>query len=253
MYNVVYYVGDSTKANKDLRLLLKNRVNSFEYEINFGTLVNRMKSNVPDIIILDYSEYKISYRQLSIFTYETCVSVPLVIVAGYIEPDTHILGPANYIYMKYTDIPESIDLISRELTKLHNNPIKNKQLDLDNRGLIFKTLVTLGFNAGSMGTNYLKECVANIMLKHCNPCCFHDTIYTYVSTYLNTNPANISRCMKVALETAWRHKEEHKIDESTNITFEDFVRCPTPKEFVYYIANKLTIYIENLKFVNMQN
>ena len=253
MYKVIYYIADANNLNKELKGALKNKVDVFDYELNFSNLINRARTEMPDVIILDYKEYDKGYKQLNIFSDETCINVPVVIIAGYVNPENKLLGPSNYIYVKYDDIPVSIDLLRQRLTKMRNNPIRQKQLEIDNKGLIYKTLIGLGFNAGSMGTNYTNECVSQIMLNKCNPCCFHNTIFSYVSNLYNTTPANVSRCIKVALETAWKHRDKNKNDLPGNITFDDFVRCPTSKEFIYYLANKLTMYIQNLKFNNNSN
>lgn len=43
MYKVIYYIADANNLNKELKGALKNKVDVFDYELNFSNLINRAR------------------------------------------------------------------------------------------------------------------------------------------------------------------------------------------------------------------
>ena len=72
---------------------------------------------------------------------------------------------------------------------------------------IYSTLVDLGLNASTNGTNFIKECINEIMLNNCKPSIFSNSLYEQVAFNYKTTPASVARCMKVAIDSAWKKKK----------------------------------------------
>ena len=91
------------------------------------------------------------------------------------------------------------------------------------------------------------------MLNRCRPSVFSKNLYTKVASFYGTSSASVARCMKVAIDTAWK-KSQKATSQPSGITFQDFTKCPTAKEFIYYISNKLYAYNQKSKFrLSLQN
>ena len=77
------------------------------------------------------------------------------------------------------------------------------------------------------------------MINKCRPSTFSKTLYQQVAFNYKTTPASVARCMKVAIDTAWKRKDKNRPRPDSQISFDEFIRCPTAKEFIYFVANKL--------------
>lgn len=247
MIKVIYYVNDTKNVKTDLKVTLKNRVQSFDYEFDYGKLLMRISVEKPDILILDYREYVNTSHLMNVFGENTSFYVPIVLVAGDININLGICAPSNYTYMKYDELPLSIDILNHKLANIRSNKIKLEKADTTQSDLIYQTLLDLGFNSSTNGTSFIKECISYIMLNSCRPSSFSSSVYKQVAETYNTSAGSVARCMRVAIETAWKHRAKHNKQLASGITLTDYPSCPTAKEFIYYVATKLYNYKQELR------
>ena len=254
-FNGIFFVEDSANFDGELKsICLHNNIN-IEYEIDFEKLLSKILSYRPELLILSLKDYRVNSKFLQIFKEGSPFNIPFVLIIGAINPDFGLNLPNNYFYVK----TENFEKYLKEITfKLIEN--KQKMQILQNvrtnfNEQIYSTLVDLGLNASTNGTNFIKECINEIMLNNCKPSIFSNSLYEQVAFNYKTTPASVARCMKVAIDSAWKKKDKVASKPHSIVSLDEFIHCPTAKEFIYFVANKLYSYNreQNVKKLAVEN
>ncbi len=248
-----YYHFNKNDNCEELRELCKKEGINLTVEDNFYKLVGNVVSFRPDVLFLEFCDYQQNKEFLTLFKEESAFCIPLVLVMGNIEPDFLLNFPNNYHYVKKAELGGAV---SGLVKKLHINQRDEEFVQnlVSNYGdQIFRCLLDIGFNGSTNGTQFIKDCSNEIMLNRCRPSVFSKNLYTKVANFYDTSSASVARCMKVAIDTAWK-KSQKATSLPSGVTFQDFSKCPTAKEFIYYLSNKLYAYNQKSKFrISLQN
>ena len=249
MENVIgfYYQTKGGMVNNSILECSKKFGINLTCEENFYKLVGSVINIRPDVLFLDFSNYQQNKQFLSMFKEESPFNVPFVIVVGNIEPDFLLNLPNNYRYVKSTELENVLGTFSSRYRLLKREDAFVNNLTANYGDQIFRCLVDIGFNGSTNGTQFIKDCSNEIMLNRCRPSVLSKNLYSKVANYYETTSASVARCMKVAIDTAWK-KSQHEKSEPSGVTFNDFSKCPTAKEFIYYLSNKLYNYNQKNKF-----
>lgn len=244
---VIYYTSSVESLHQNFIAELKGQEAGFSYDSSYASIICQAKNVQPDVLIFDYKEYKLNPHLMNIFGETSLFYVPLVIVAGDLYSDIHLSAPSNYLYMPYAAITKSFDTIKKKayIVKDHLKYFENK---IDTVQIAQQTLLDLGFNISTFGTIFLKDCIVAVMAQNCCPSQLTKTIYRQISEMHHTTLASVMRCTRVSLETSWKKNKRKQARLETGVSFNDFSLCPSVKEFIYYVANKLSNFIQNQKF-----
>ena len=249
MNNVIgfYYRGEVGKEDNQILECSKKFGVHLVCEDNFYKLVGNVVSLRPDMLFLDFSDYQHNKQFLSMFKEESPFSVPYVLVVGNIEPDFLLNLPNNYRYVRREELSSVLDSFLSHMKLIKEEDVFVNNLTASYGEQIFRCLLDIGFNGSTNGTQFIKDCSSEIMLNRCRPSVLSKNLYSKVANYYDTTSASVARCMKVAIDTAWK-KSQKATSEPSGVTFKDFVKCPTAKEFIYYLSNKLYNYNQKNKF-----
>lgn len=238
----IYANANNEKFLEISGILSKNGA-EVDYERDFAKVIAKTKNQKPDVLLIDSADYSGNGFAMNLFAEDNIFSVPLVIIAS---GDGAIFGnlPNNYCNKTYESIPQFLQAESENLLK------KRLQRELGARDNfaceVREVLQNLGFNASTFGTSYIQDCIVGVMQINCRPRALSKTIYAEVSERNNTSVNNLLRCTRSALESAWRRR--HKLQNtklSCGACFDDFRLCPTVKEFIYYVAYKLSQHLKS--------
>ncbi len=246
--NIICYASLQDENCFNLKNELKENGINCEIDTDFASVIARTKNRKPDVLLLDYYDYISNPVSMDIFRENTLFSVPLVLIAGRgdaILPDM----PSNYDYLDYKAIPNSIKTFQEKviLSKESSDRIYSR---IDVVQTAQQTLLDLGFNGCTYGTTFIRECILGVMDIDCRPKSLNKTIYAEVSQRNNTTLANLLRCTRTSLESAWKRHKKNMPRLDNGVCFDDFSLCPSVKEFIYYIAYKLNNYLLSLKLKN---
>ncbi|MBQ7977304.1 MAG: hypothetical protein IJ301_01720 [Clostridia bacterium] len=247
-FNAIYYVEDSKNQNYDLKRYCQLNNIKLDIEIDFEKLISRVITTSPDLLVLNLGEYQKAQRYLQIFKEGSPFCVPMVFIVGNIEPDFSLKLPGNYNYGLWSEMSDFLSKITRKLHICRRDELICDKLISNHFEQIQKCLLDMGFNGSTHGTLYIRDCANEIMMNKCRPSTFSTSVYSRVADNYDTTTASVARCMKVAIDTAWKKRAKTKIDHPSRVCFNDFIKCPTAKEFVYYLANKLYNYNQDKKF-----
>ncbi len=246
----IYFVDNTNNCDYDIKRVCKENNVSIELEIDFEKLISKVLSYRPDILIFNLKDYMSNIKYYQIFKTESPFYVPLIFIIGSIEPDFNLKLPTNYYYIKDT---EFYDCLSKFIEKINKNKEKERAYLLISNfyfDQIYQEMIELGFNSSTNGSQYIKICINEIMLDKCRPNSMCNTLYEKVADSYNKSVASLTRCMKVAIDTAWNKKRKiPNINSKFCLTFNDFTECPSVKEFIYYAANKLYNHNQNNDFI----
>lgn len=249
-YSAIYFIDEDYSLQRDLkRICSANNIN-LDIELEFTKLLSRVVTDKPDIFFLSLAEYQKSQKYLQVFREKSPFEIPMVFVVGFIQPDFSLNLPGNYYYIFWDEVTDFISKITKKLYTLRCDEEVYTKITTNYCDQIFKSLQDLGFNGSTYGTRFIRDCANEIMLNKCRPSTFSNSLYSRVAENYNTTVGSVSRCMKVSIDTAWKRRSKNKIVHPSRITFEDFSKCPSAKEFVYYIANKLYNYNQETNFRN---
>ena len=238
-YNGIYFVDEDYTFQRDLkRVCALNNIN-LDIEIEFTKLLSRIVTEKPDILFLSLNEYQKSQKYLQVFREKSPFEIPMIFIVGRIQPDFSLNLPSNYYYIFWEEVADFISKITKKLYAVKCDDDVYTKITTNYCEQIFKSLQDLGFNGSTSGTRFIRDCANEIMLNKCRPSTFSNSIYSRVAINYNTTTASVARCMKVSIDTAWKRRNRNKIAHPSRVTFEDFSKCPSAKEFVYYLANKL--------------
>ncbi len=237
MTNIIYYSTKSENLNLKIKLECKNKVNSFDYELDFLRLLGRIKNEHPDILIFNHQEYILAQNQMNIFAIGSAYYVPIVLIASNIFEQKTTILPTNYTFVRFDEIVSCLDNFEHDLKRLRYNSLKIKELTMGYDQFIYNTLIDMGFNGSTKGTHFLKSSIAQTITSKCIPSAFSN-VYTQVGMAYSSTPACVHRCVRSAIITAWEHKDQIQKADAF-VSFAEFSHCPKAKEFIYYIANKI--------------
>ena len=117
--------------------------------------------------------------------------------------------------------------------------------------MILSELISLGFNVGSNGSQFLKTCISEVIIDKCRPNALTNTVYASLAETYETSIYCVVRCMKVAITTAWKRRKFDKTEYAGILSFNYFYKQPSVKEFIYYAANKIYDNMKENKFKNI--
>ena len=235
----IYYSSFTENLNTDIKNIIESNNDTCEYEIDFGSLLNNSIVDA-DVLILSYKEYIQSYKHLSIFGENSKFYVPMVIILGNITPEKGLMdAPNNYCYCKINEFYDRIAFIKDNVVAVENQLKSTPVKTITTLEIITKTLQDLGFKSGINGTTYLKESIDYIIALECKPVVLSTQLFKKLSERHNTTVDCITRLVKVAIDTAWKNRRKSKVITYLGISFDYFTNCPTTKEFMYYMANRI--------------
>jgi len=242
-----YYQNKDGSTNEEILNCCKKFGINLTCENNFYKLVGSVVSLRPDVLFLDFADYQQNKQFLTLFREESPFNVSLVLVVGNIEPDFLLNMPNNYRYVKSSELMNVLGALSSRVKLEKREEVFVQNLVSSYGDQIFRCLLDIGFNGSTNGTQFIKDCSNEIMLNRCRPSVLSKNLYSKVANYYETTSASVARCMKVAIDTAWK-KSQKATSEPSGVTFQDFAKCPTAKEFIYYLSNKLYNYNQKNKF-----
>lgn len=252
----VIYAKEQNEKIFKLKNVLKEKGINAEIDTDFASVIVRAKNSKPDILIMDGCDYVKNQVAMNLFREDMVFGVRLVIVASESVISLADL-PKNYRCKAYEEISQFI-LDMRDELILQKENLDDADTRAEQTHISQQVLLDLGFNACSFGTNYIWESILGVMGINCRPKSLSKTIYAEVSRRNGTTVGNLLKCTMNALGSAWKRRNRVNNKRlASGISFDDFKLCPTVKEFIYYVARKLTLYLETQHkdeefFVNKQ-
>ncbi len=234
-------------GNKDYevnRVALDSLAPSFSPKLNletdFAKIVALAKRGAIRVLIVDSQDYANTPEAFQIFRKNSAFEIPFVIITGDNPGDYYFPYP-NFYNFEYNAILDILRAI------YNDNLVRNVKLnDMSklNRLALFvqKSLVQLGLSSGTLGTILIRDCIVKVLSLDCKPCSLSKEIYPIVSKENHTSIDNLIRCARVSLETAWKRRKKNAPRLEYDISFDDFLLCPSIKEFIYYLAFKLKLF-----------
>jgi len=209
-------------------------------ETDFAKIVALAKRGAIRVLIVDYQDYASTPEAFQIFRKNSAFEIPFVIITGDNPGDYYFPYP-NFYHFEYNAILDILRAI------YNDNLVRNVKLnDIGklNRLALFvqKSLVQLGLSSGTLGTILIRDCIVKVLSLDCKPCSLSKEIYPIVSKENHTSIDNLIRCARVSLETAWKRRKKNAPRLEYDISFDDFLLCPSIKEFIYYLAFKLKLF-----------
>lgn len=246
----IYFLEDSNDCNYFVKDICKKVKIKLDLEIDFEKLISHVIIHQPEILIFNLKDYLKYKKYLQIFDEESAFYVPIVFILGNIEPDFALELPGNFVYTKNDEFEELITKTVQKLEKIGTNNnvysiISNFQSDM-----ILSELISLGFNVGTNGSQFLKACISEVIIDKCRPNMLTNTVYASLAETYETSVYCVVRCMKVAIATAWKRRKFDKTAYSGILSFNYFYKEPSVKEFIYYAANKI---YDNMKENKLKN
>ncbi len=249
--NIICYTADAETRFNELQAVCDNRNVNLEYEIDFSKLAGHVITNKPDILIFSLVDYRNSASYFKCFEAGSLFEVPMALVLGEIEPDFPLNLPSNFEYLKIDELADFFDKITPKIVKNCENKSSLDFSAKNYEAFLNQVLGYLGFNISTNGTLYLKKCVIEILLNKCVPSVTCGAYYRKLAARYNTTIPNVSRCIVGAISTAWKRYLNHRSREIFGISFSNFIECPKNKEFMYYLAHKISEYNRDQNFRNI--
>ncbi len=229
-------------------------------DTDYASIVTKAKNHKPDILIVSLDYYHKNSFGMSIFREGTIFSVPEVWVVydpitqsstTFVSCDAdepnlpsctpQMRLPDNFRFLSVGEMLSSLTIDATASTRTKQFEACRDSDVIENATR--QTLLDLGFNACTSGTTYIRECIISVIGINCQPQSLNKTIYCEVSQRNHTTLANLQRCTRTSLETAWRRRKKNLQRLTSGVCFDDFTLCPSVKEFIYYIAYKLNNYL----------
>ena len=212
-----------------------------DYDDDIADVIVSAKNRDLDVLAVGVDDLENKSAIAEIFCDGTMFGVPNVIVAGA-KTNLKFALPKNFRCMEYAEILPYIQ-------NLRENRIcgfGSASLQAHACQIADELLLNLGFKIGTCGTQFIRDCILSVLANSCRPTALTRTIYAEISAKYNTNTANLMRCTRTALETAWKHRPKNAVRLDCGASFDDFKLCPSLKEFIYYIARKLHAFLQKL-------
>ena len=243
--NIICYASLEDENCFNLKEELQKSGINCEIDTDFASVIAKAKNRKPDVLLLDYHDYIRNSVSMDIFREGTMFSVPLVLIAGE-GSAISLETPLNYYQLSYKAIPSSLNTIQEKVSQ-YRGGLDSIYGRIEVVQTAQQTLLDLGFNSCTYGTTFIRECILGVMDIDCRPKSLNKTIYAEVSERNNTTLANLLRCTRTSLESAWKRRKKNKQRLDNGVCFDDFSLCPSVKEFIYYVAYKLNNYLLSLK------
>lgn len=209
-----------------------------------GAIV-KMVDNRPDMLILDRSDFCNMAIERDVFGVGSHFAVQCVIVAGenglYAGEIAHL--PSNYCCLNYEGLFQYICGV-RDMAHMRFGGVEFVCDPEELAKTAQLALLDLGFSLCSNGTRFIRDCILSVFASDCCPQVMYKTIYAEIANRYNKTLDNVTRCTRSAISSAWKNRRKIKTVSLSGVCFDDFALCPTAKEFIYYVANKLKDYFE---------
>lgn len=264
--NILCMATDSCGFLKTLQGRFRSDFINLDCDTDYASIVTKAKNHKPDILLISYDDYIKNTFGMNLFREGTIFAIPEVWIAcetmhqfdskAVILGGTHLFDTQN---QKEITLPSNFRLITVS-EMLSNLTYLGEATGLSGRkdkiivdgdmieSTTQQTLLDLGFNGCTYGTTYIRECIIGVMGINCQPQSLNSTIYSVVSQKNHTTLANLQRCTRTSLETAWKRRKKNVPRQENGVCFDDFTLCPSVKEFIYYVAYKLNNYLFDANF-----
>lgn len=218
-------------------------VGEIDFESDFASVIVGARKSELDVLIIDYADFAKNREAMQIFGVGTIFCVPNVIIAGGNSVTNSDL-PKNYVSLGYDEIPQFLVTLRAKLVMQQSawggaNSCHSAEI----LQTTHQTLLDLGFKGSTMGTNFIAECILGVIEINCSPSALNRTIYADIVARHNATIENVMRCTRSALETTWRRRDKNTPRLANGVCFGDFKLCPSLKEFIYYVARKISTYL----------
>lgn len=209
-----------------------------DFAVDYVSFVSKIRQQTPDILIIPYREYMRNTAAFNIFGPRSILNVPRVMIAVESADDDYEFSPSNYEFCK-------IDVTKPEFQK---SPQQEEPCEGHDDVAILAVqqasaqafLGDLGFDVRSSGTIFISQCIASVVGLNCRPVSLNKTVYPEVSQRNHTSLTNMMRCIRTSLDNAWRHRQSDTQSLDGDTCFGEFLLRPTIKEFIYYVASKIS-------------
>ncbi len=238
-YNGIFLVKNEEESAEHRIDFLKNNIN-IEYETCFLRLLNKVLGKRLDLLVIPFESFYKGIDFLKIFGEGASFAVPLVVILCKNNETLPNRLPNNYYFVNNRDFNEFFINFSKLLLENRQRMDFLGANNSNHKEQILNCLTEMGFNMGANGANFIAECINEVMFDNCRPNTLCKSMYERVAINNATSSASVARCMKVAINSAWTKFTHFGMTSlNTVVNFSDFSNCPTIKEFVYYVANKL--------------
>ncbi len=248
--NALYFFSKNKYFDSNLKsTMYKNKVD-VDYETSLTCFLSKIVILQPEVVFIDDKSFAEGYDFLNLFSVDSPFFVPSVILLTD-ECSTKDIIPQNiFILDKHSYLDQAILICNKQIESRFFYKIPS-YLSFCYYDTINTILREIGINPKSSGTIFLRDCINLVISNGCKATCFNKSVYSNIATYHNTSVANVERCIRSALNTAWTStKIKIKAQFDCHKIFND---KPTVKELIYYIANYIKDReIEN-KFKNTIN
>ena len=235
---IIFYYKNIDKTKQKLIDQLSIFEN-FDCESEYVSLIQKLETETIDIMIFDYSEY-ITYEQQFAVLRRKIVNIPIILIAGELEPNeiTRGLNSDNYQYTRYADIIKTLPALNKRVSIIQLEPTQPEGYAAASVSSISETLIKIGIKASSLGFTYLIDAIRYILNNDCKPVSITKELCTFIAEKHDVTKLSVSRCMSTSIQSAWQNYRI-KPPTSSTISFDEFSYCPTPKEFIYHVARKI--------------
>lgn len=131
---------------------------------------------------------------------------------------------------------------SKECTGVIAGKVDTHMLAERYRRFIEFELSEFGFPPEMQGTKYIQEALLFLMLSGETEVSPTKEMYPYIALKFKTNPRNVERGIRVAIEKVWTEKEIYELKERYPYEWSDRTGRPTNTEFLRGVARKLLEY-----------
>lgn len=150
------------------------------------------------------------------------------------DPKFSLAVPLSIIEISapYRKTKERAELISGKLNARTRRDLYGREIEFE--------LSRFGFSLKMLGTSYIQEALMFLVMSDIKEISMTKEMYPYIASKFKTNPTNVERNIRIAIEKVWTEKEVKALKELYSYEWNMNTGRPTNAEFLYNIAKKLT-------------
>ena len=207
-------------------------------------ILSRIKSEAPDVIIMDAFMLHIDalgvIHQISEMK---DVRKPVMIVLSSVDNqhfETEIISSgADYYFIK----PVEADIIAQRISQITGWKIKSKddETDKDVEVIVSEIMHQIGVPAHIKGYVYLREAIVATVKNSEMMGSVTKLLYPYVAKKFKTTSSRVERAIRHAIEVAWDRGDVDVLSSYFGYTIQSSRGKPTNSEFIAMISDRLRL------------
>lgn len=223
MNSAIYFASNANPIDaREVRKVCENLKLTLLFENDFTNLIQKIVKTNPKFVFLDGKGPEVVYLS-KLLVGETYNKIKLIFISDNFVCDNS----------QVSVVP--LNSLEKFILSLREYYFENPEHDLSKvEGNIKRFLLSLGFNAGSKGFDYIFECI-NLVLENNQYKCLKECYQIIKCNYEIGNENNIDRDMRSAIANAYACNKESWKDAFKDI----FDKKPTCKNFICLCAHKL--------------